>query len=125
MNLGEKFLQRLMERAENTWARSDVATASILFSEKGNPEYFNIRKAQIKIDKELFSKLNINIWEFRTLYNKTYYRLFAFWDKTERVEKLVISTHEIIKKTMKTPSKEIKKAIQIKEKYFNLKNREQ
>ncbi|MDD4926707.1 MAG: DUF2220 family protein [Methylotenera sp.] len=50
MNLGEKFLQRLMERAENTWARSDVATASILFSEKGNPEYFNIRKATDKQD---------------------------------------------------------------------------
>ncbi len=30
---------------------------------------------------ELFKKLeNTEIWEFRTLYNKKSYRLFAFWD---------------------------------------------
>jgi mRNA-degrading endonuclease RelE of RelBE toxin-antitoxin system len=44
--------------------------------------YFNIRKAQLVNDPELLKKLNSNIWEFRTLYNKTHYRLFAFWDKT-------------------------------------------
>jgi phage-related protein len=86
---------------------------------------YNIYKARTTQDPELFKKLSDDIWEFRTLFNRTHFRLFAFWDKTERVEKLVISTHGIIKKTMKTPSKEIKKAIQIKEKYFNLKNREQ
>lgn len=50
MTLGEKFLERLMERAENAWARSNEVTASILFSEKGNPEYFNIRQATDKQD---------------------------------------------------------------------------
>jgi len=84
-----------------------------------------IYKARITQDQELFKKLSDDIWEFRTLFNRTHFRLFAFWDKTETIEKLVISTHGIIKKTMKTPSKEIKKAIQIKEKYFNLKNKEQ
>lgn len=86
---------------------------------------YNIYKARITQDQELFKKLSDDIWEFRTLFNRTHFRLFAFWDKTETIEKLVISTHGIIKKTMKTPSKEIKKAIQIKEKYFNLKNKEQ
>jgi len=85
----------------------------------------NIYKARVTQDPELFKKLSDDIWEFRTLFNRTHFRLFAFWDKTETIEKLVISTHGIIKKTMKTPSKEIKKAIQIKEKYFNLKNKEQ
>ena len=43
-------------------------------------------------NKELFKKLeNSEIWEFRTLYNKTAYRLFAFWDKEK--ETLVIATH--------------------------------
>ncbi len=42
---------------------------------------YNIRKAQITQDKELFKKLNDEIWEFRTLYNKTHYRLFAFGTK--------------------------------------------
>ena len=86
---------------------------------------YNIYKARATQDPELFKKLSDDIWEFRTLFNRTHFRLFAFWDKTETIEKLVISTHGIIKKTMKTPSKEIKKAIQIKEKYFNLKNKEQ
>lgn len=34
-----------------------------------------------EMDKELFKKLkNSEIWEFRTLFNGTCYRLFAFWD---------------------------------------------
>jgi len=71
---------------------------------------------------ELFKKLeNTDIWEFRTLYNKTAYRLFAFWDKDG--ETLVIATHGIIKKTQKTPAKEIAKAEAIREEYFNNKQK--
>ncbi len=62
-----------------------------------------------EMDKDLFKKLDdTNIWEFRTLFNGISYRLFSFWD-TEQ-ETLVIATHGIIKKTQKTPSKEISKA---------------
>lgn len=39
---------------------------------------FNIDKSKIKTDNELFKKLKGEIWEFRTLYNKTYYRDFCF-----------------------------------------------
>ena len=60
---------------------------------------YNIKLSQYKNDNELFKKLTDNIWEFRTLYNKTYYRFFAFWDKTNKQETLVISTHGIEKKT--------------------------
>ncbi|MDD4149817.1 MAG: type II toxin-antitoxin system RelE/ParE family toxin [Bacteroidales bacterium] len=84
---------------------------------------YNIYKAKVTQDQEVFKKLSDDIWKFRTLFNKTHFRLFAFWDKTEPVEKLVVSTHGIIKKTKKTPPKEIQKAVQIKEKYFNLKTR--
>ena len=82
---------------------------------------FNIDKSKIKNDNELFKKLTSEIWEFRTLYNKTYFRIFAFWDKTEKIETLVLATHGIIKKTGKTPKKEIKKAESIRLKYFELK----
>lgn len=84
---------------------------------------FNIDKAKIKRDNELFKKLKGEIWEFRTLYNKTHFRIFAFWDKEDKQETLVLTTHGIIKKTDKTPEKEIKKAEQIRMKYFELKNR--
>lgn len=45
------------------------------------------------------------------------YRLFAFWD-TE-AETLVVATHGIVKKTQKTPKKEIEKAERIMKDYFN------
>lgn len=45
------------------------------------------------------------------------YRLFAFWD-TE-TETLVVATHGIIKKTQKTPQKEIQRAEEIRKEYFN------
>ena len=68
----------------------------------------------------IFSKLEgTEIWEFRTLYNKVKYRLFAFWDT--QTDTLVIATHGIIKKTQKTPKKEIAKAERIRQEYFNVK----
>ena len=80
---------------------------------------YNIRRIQEgERNKELFKKLeNSEIWEFRTLYNKLAYRLFAFWDKEE--ETLIIATHGIIKKTQKTPLKEIIKAERLRQEYFN------
>ena len=75
-----------------------------------------------EIDKELFKKLeNSDIWEFRTLFNGVCYRLFAFWD-TE-IEALVVATHGIVKKTQKTPKKEIEKAEKLRIEYFNDKNK--
>ena len=74
------------------------------------------------MDKELFKKLeNSNIWEFRTLYNGNCYRLFSFWD-TE-TETLIIATHGIVKKTQKTPAKEIAKAEDIRRQYFEQKDK--
>ena len=68
-------------------------------------------------NSKLFKKLdNSDIWEFRSLYDKIAYRLFAFWDTKE--ETLVIATHGIIKKTQKTPPKEIVKAERIRLEYF-------
>ncbi|MBK7691670.1 MAG: type II toxin-antitoxin system RelE/ParE family toxin [Bacteroidetes bacterium] len=58
------------------------------------------------------------MWEFRTLYNKTYFRLFAFWDKIDKEDTIVISTHGIIKKTGKTPKGELDKAENVRTQYF-------
>ena len=79
---------------------------------------FNIHKARKSNDPKLFKKLKDEIWEFRTLYNKKQYRLFAFWDKRDNKNTLVVATHGIIKKTQKTPTKEILKAKELMKKYF-------
>ena len=60
--------------------------------------YYNLRKAQLINDPELLKKLNEVVWEFRTKYNKKYYRLLAFWDKTDNKETLVLATHGFVKK---------------------------
>lgn len=87
-----------------------------------NKIIYNVWKSRSSNNNELFKKLQDEIWEFRTLYNKSYYRLFAFWDKSEKDETIVISTHGIIKKTGKTPKSEIEKAERLMEQYFKKKN---
>jgi len=81
--------------------------------------YYNIFKIEGGVmDKELFKKLeNSEIWELRTLFNGICYRLFAFWDN--EIKALVMITHGIVKKTRKTPKKEIEKAERIRQEYFN------
>ena len=88
-----------------------------------NKVLFNIRKVRFGVkDIALFKKLeNTNIWEFRTLYQGTAYRLFAFWDKEG--ETLVVATHGLIKKTQKTPQNEIEKAEAIRTEWFNNKKK--
>lgn len=80
--------------------------------------YYNMHRVALgERNKEIFKKLeNSEIWEFRTLYNKTAYRLFAFWDNDG--ETLIVTTHGIIKKTQKTPKKEIAKAEKFRNDYF-------
>lgn len=96
-----QFLESLDEKARNKIA-------------------YNIEKAMFVIDKELFKKMEgSDIWEFRTLYNGISYRLFAFWDTDK--ETLVVATHGCIKKTQKTPLKEIAKAEELRKLYFNFK----
>ena len=106
-----KFRVQLLEEV-------DIFLASL--DEKSRDKIlYNIWKARSTNDKELFKKLQDEIWEFRTKFNKSYFRLFAFWDKTDRNDTVVISTHGLIKKTDKIPKTEIERAEKLREKYFN------
>lgn len=82
--------------------------------------YYNVDKAKLGLDPKLFKKLTNNIWEFRTKYNGLQYRFFAFWDKTDTIETLVISTHGIVKKVDKVPKSEIEKAEKMRQEYFEI-----
>ena len=78
---------------------------------------YNINRCKYVIDRDLFKKLgNTEIWEFRTLYAGIQYRIFAFWDRD--AETLVVTTHAIVKKSQRTPRKDIEKAERIMKEYF-------
>lgn len=109
--MGNKFSVALLPEAVQFLNNLDDKTREKI--------YYNIRKAQQTNDHELFKKLNDHIWEFRTLYKGTAYRMFAFWDKRNSLDTLVLATHGILKKTNKTPLKEIERAENIRKKYLN------
>lgn len=95
-----------------------VKFLNVLNSKARDKIYFNIRKAQVNNDSELFKKLTDTVWEFRTLYNKTYYRIFAFWDNSDNTNSTVLATHGLIKKTEKTPLADLERAERIRKQYF-------
>ncbi|WFE83359.1 MULTISPECIES: type II toxin-antitoxin system RelE/ParE family toxin [Parabacteroides] len=114
MEAKEKFKVILSKEADDFLSKLDLKIKDKVI--------YNIRKSTYIIDSELFKKLDdTEIWEFRTHYNKIQYRLLAFWDKTSDVDTLVIATHGFIKKTQKTPQKEIIRAEEIRKIYFNSK----
>jgi len=110
----EKFQVQFLEEAAEFLDNIDIKSREKI--------YFNIRKAQVTNDRELFKKLNNEIWEFRTLFNKTHFRLFAFWDRIGNTDTVVISTHGIIKKTDKTPTSDLEKAERLRKLYFGQKS---
>lgn len=107
-----------MKRFEVSFLEEAVAFLDQVDEKAREKIIYNVKKAQMSNDKELFKKLNNDIWEFRTLFKKTYYRLFAFWDKTGSTETLVLTTHGLVKKTGKTPKGAIEHAEQIRKRYF-------
>jgi phage-related protein len=89
-----------------------------LYSKSREKVLYTIWKSRGVNNAELFKKLKGEIWEFRTLYNKQYIRLFAFLDQTDNKNTIVVSTNGLIKKTDKTPNSEIEKAETLRVKYF-------
>ena len=111
MKIEKKFNVVLYREAQEFLEQLDEKTRKKI--------YQTFDRASLLLDAETFKKLaNTDIWEFRTLFNKKKYRVLAFWDKTQPIETLVIATHGFIKKTQKTPQKEIHKANTIRNAYF-------
>ncbi len=106
-----KYDVRFLEQAKEFLDNLDEKTREKIL--------FNIWKSREVNDPELFKKLSGEIWEFRTRHKGKQLRLFAFWDKRDDKSTLVIATHGLVKKTQKTPKKEIDKAEQLRKDYFN------
>ena len=111
MELQQKFRVVLHREAQAFLRNLDEKTRNKIFQ--------TFDRASLLLDPEVFKKLaDSDIWEFRTTYNKQRYRVLAFWDRTKSIDTLVIATHGFVKKTQKTPQKEIDKAMRIRELYF-------
>ncbi len=85
--------------------------------------FYNIDKARLLNDPKLFEKLEDDIWYFRTKYSSVQYRIFAFWDKTDNKNTLVVATHGVIKKSRKVSKSEIEKTKRIRKEYFENKRK--
>lgn len=108
-----KYEVRFLEPAKDFLDRLDTKSKEKIL--------FNIWKSRETNDPELFKKLSGEIWEFRTRFKGRQFRLLAFWDKSKDANTLVIATHGFIKKTQRTPKKEIVKAEQLRIEYLNSK----
>lgn len=109
------FETRFLEEANEFISGLDLKTAKKLF--------YNIDLSEQTNDPKLFKKLKNDIWEFRTKYAGLQIRLLAFWDKSDNKETLVFATHGFIKKVDKVPANEIERAVRIRNKYFENKQK--
>ena len=105
-----KYEVRFLEPAKNFLDNLDEKSREKIL--------FNIWKSRETNDPELFKKISGEIWEFRTLFKGKQFRLFAFWDKLEKMTTLVIATHGMVKKTKRIPKKEIERAEQLRKDYL-------
>jgi len=83
----------------------------------------NIYLAEQTNDPKLFKKLQNDICEFRSKFAGIQIRLLAFWDETDNKATLVIATHGFIKKVDNVPANEIDRAVRLRDKYFNNKQK--
>ena len=79
----------------------------------------NIRVSRFKNDPRLLKKVDKEIWEFRSRYNKQQIRLLAFWDKQSK--SLIVCTHGFVKKDQQLPAKELRRAKNLRTNYLTSK----
>jgi len=109
------FETKFLEEAVEFISQLDPKTIKKIF--------YNIDLVEQTNDPKLFKKLQNDIWEFRTKFAGLQIRFLAFWDKTDNKETLVIATHGFVKKVDKVPVNEIDRAVRLRDKYFNNKQK--
>ncbi|MDP2424429.1 MAG: type II toxin-antitoxin system RelE/ParE family toxin [Bacteroidales bacterium] len=113
------FETRFLEEADEFISGLDLKTTKKIF--------YNIDLAEQANDQKHLKKLQNDIWEFRAKFAglQIIPKAFgiAFWDKTDNKETLVVATHGFIKKLDKVPANEIDRAVRLREKYFNNKQK--
>jgi len=112
----------MIERFEVIFLAEAIEFIESLEEKARKKIFYNIDKARFLNDPKLFEKLEDDIWYFRTKYASIQYRIFVFWDKTDKKDTLVIATHGVIKKSNKVSKSELEKTKRIRKEYFLNKN---
>ena len=83
---------------------------------------FRIIRQVEKVSKKFLCQIEgtDGLYEIRIAYNTNIYRIFCSFDKGN----IVVLFNGFQKKTRKTPSKEIEKALSLKDEYFKIKENE-
>jgi len=113
----------MLERFDVIFLEEAIEFISKLELKARRKIFYNIDKAKLLNDPKLFEKLEDDIWYFRTKYSTKQYRIFAFWDKTDNNNTLVIATHGVVKKSNKVSKSETEKTKQIRKEYFEYKDK--
>jgi phage-related protein len=116
--LGTNNYNEMRRRFEVIFLDDAIDFINKLDEKSRNKIFYNIDKSKSINNPKLFEKLEGEIWYFRTKFLSIQYRIFAFWDKTGKVETLVVATHGVIKKSNKVAKSEIEKAEKIRREYF-------
>ena len=74
-------------------------------------------KTQDRLPTKFVKHIREGLYELRTEYNGNIYRVFFIFDE----EKIVVLFNGFQKKTQKTPTSQISKALKIKEEYYEYK----
>ena len=74
-------------------------------------------KTQDRLPTKFVKHIREGLYELRTEYNGNIYRVFFIFDE----EKIVVLFNGFQKKTQKTPTSQIAKALKIKEEYYEYK----
>lgn len=76
-------------------------------------------KTQNRLPTKFVKHIRDGLYELRTEYNGNIYRVFFVFDE----DKIVVLFNGFQKKTQKTPDNEIKKALRIKDDYYEYKRK--
>ena len=91
---------------------------SLTIKEREKVDYgLLLLKTQDRLPTKFVKHIREGLYELRTEYNGNIYRVFFIFDE----EKIVVLFNGFQKKTQKTPTSQIAKALKIKEEYYEYK----
>ena len=118
-NILKPFIYLQHETADyNIWQIFWRVHGGLTIKEREKVDYgLVLLKTQDRLPTKFVKHIREGLYELRTEYNGNIYRVFFIFDE----EKIVVLFNGFQKKTQKTPTSQIAKALKIKEEYYEYK----